>query len=344
MVSSQMHLIQPSIFPGIYDIKKLWLPNRFQGNRKRKNYFEGWYFKHVTATGENTLSFIPGVSLHDGDHHAFVQVINGKTGQTWYFRYPTAAFSFSKNSFAIKVGNNYFSLRELIIDLKSDTDHITGELSFDKHTAYPVSLRRPGIMGWYRYVPFMECYHGVVSLNHLIRGTVNINKQHIDFTEGKGYIEKDWGSSMPESWIWMQSNHFPQDNTSFMLSVAKIPWIGKTFTGFLGFLLHKGTQYHFATYTGAKINNLTRADNTITIDIKAKDFRLKINGEQRKMPGGKTGALRAPVKGQMDRVIHECIDSKINLTLTNKNDDVIFSETAINAGLEMIGNTSLLEP
>ncbi len=339
-----MHPIQPGLFPGIYDLKKVWLPDRFQGNRKRKNYFEGWYLKNVCAKGENTISFIPGISLTDGDHHAFVQVINGKTGKTWYFRYPAEEFSFSKNTFAAKIGNNFFSANQLKVDLKSETDHITGELNFDQQVSYPATLKRPGIMGWYRYVPFMECYHGVVSLNHHIRGAVTINGQQVNFNQGKGYIEKDWGSSMPQSWIWMQSNHFQQENTSFMLSVARIPWIGKTFTGFLGFFLHKGQQYHFATYTGAKISELHRSGNNVGIEIKTNAFAVKISGEQRKMSGTEKGALKAPVQGQMDRVIHECIDSRINITLTNKKNEVIFSGTGINAGLEMVGDTSLLIP
>ncbi len=339
-----MHNIKPSLLPGLYDLQKTWHPDRFQGNRKQNNYFEGWYFKNVTAAGENTISFIPGISLTDGDHHAFVQVINGKTGQTWYFRFPKEAFTFSKNSFAVKIENNHFSANQLEVDLKSETDHITGRLSFDSHTSYPVNLKRPGIMGWYRYVPFMECYHGVVSLNHDIQGVLSFNGHQIDFHKGKGYIEKDWGSSMPESWIWMQSNHFQAENTSFMLSVARIPWIGKTFTGFLGFFLHQGKQYHFATYTGAKITHLNRTNNTVKLQINAKDFCLAISGKQKKRSDMLAGALKAPVKGQMDRVIHECVDSSIRIRLTNRREKVIFEGTGSNAGLEMIGDTSLLRP
>lgn len=339
-----MHNIKPTLLPGLYDLRKTWHPDRFQGNRKQHNYFEGWYFKNVSATGENTISFIPGISLTDGDHHAFVQVINGKTGQTWYFRFPAEAFTFSKDSFIIKIENNHFSTNRLNVDLQSGKDHIKGQLSFARHTSYPVTLRRPGIMGWYRYVPFMECYHGVVSLNHDIQGALSFNKQQIAFNKGKGYIEKDWGSSMPESWIWMQSNHFQEENTSFMLSVARIPWIGKTFTGFLGFFLHRGKQYHFATYTGATITHLNRQNDTVGLEIKARDFFLAISGKQKKRSDMQAGALKAPVKGQMDRVIHECVDSAINIKLTNHRNEVIFEGKGRNAGLEMIGDTSLLTP
>ena len=45
-----------------YDIRKLKNPSMFQGNKKRKKYFEGWYFKMVSADGTSILSVIPGVS------------------------------------------------------------------------------------------------------------------------------------------------------------------------------------------------------------------------------------------------------------------------------------------
>ena len=63
-------------------------------------------------------------------------------------------------------------------------------------------------MGWYSFVPFMECNHGIVSVNHDLYGEISVNGNVIDFNNGKGYIEKDWGVSFPEAWIWIQSNNF----------------------------------------------------------------------------------------------------------------------------------------
>jgi len=70
-------------------------------------------------------------------------------------------------------------------------------------------------MGWYSYIPFMECKHGIVSVNHKISGTLRIDNELIDLNEGKGYIEKDWGTSFPEAWIWIQSNNFNNPDTAF---------------------------------------------------------------------------------------------------------------------------------
>lgn len=328
---------------GLHNLKKIWRPEWFQGNRKRKNYFEGWYIKSVSATGDASIAFIPGISLNKENPHAFVQVIHGKTGDTWYFKYAVEDFYFTPNQFAVKVGGNYFSTDGMEVDLRSENVHIKGRLSFSGQQAYPASLKNPGIMGWYRYMPFMECYHGVVSMDHEVTGQVSINEKMSNFAGGRGYIEKDWGSSMPKAWIWMQSNHFEDPGSSFMLSVARIPWIGNTFSGFLGYLFHRGTLTRFATYTGARVKSLEKTGRSVTLGIEGRDFYVHVMGEQEERPGN-PGALKAPMLGKMERVIHESIDSQLYVSVTDKNGIPVFEGCGSNAGLEMTGDISLLAP
>ena len=70
-------------------------------------------------------------------------------------------------------------------------------------------------------------------------------------------MEKDWGSSMPSSWIWMQTNHFDEEEVSLFGSVAKIPWLRSYFTGYIFGFYYKGHLYRFTTYTGTKIEKLS---------------------------------------------------------------------------------------
>jgi hypothetical protein len=76
----------------------------------------------------------------------------------------------------------------------------------------------------------MECYHGVLSFDHKISGSLTINEIEVNFDDGKGYLEKDWGTSIPSSWIWMQTNQFQGDVASLFGSVAKIPRLKNYFT------------------------------------------------------------------------------------------------------------------
>ena len=80
-----------------YNLKKIKNTNIFQGNKQKKNYFEGWYFKMVSADESSIISIIPGISISEDrqEQHAFIQIINGVTATTEYFTYPIDEFYFS---------------------------------------------------------------------------------------------------------------------------------------------------------------------------------------------------------------------------------------------------------
>lgn len=81
-------------------VKKIIHPEFFQGNKKKKNYFEGWYYKTVSQDGKYTLAFIPGISLNDLDPHAFIQVFISKQLdddthlESHYFRFEQQDFAY----------------------------------------------------------------------------------------------------------------------------------------------------------------------------------------------------------------------------------------------------------
>lgn len=155
-------------------------------------------------------------------------------------------------------------------------------------------------MGWYRYIPGMECYHGVVSMDHALRGELLFDGERIDLSGGRGYIEKDWGTSFPSSWIWMQSNSFGTPGVSLMLSIAKIPWFGRHFTGFLSFLRTPDGLVRCATYTGASIERLEVDEQGVAVVLSHRATRLHIRAHK-----GAPGGLKAPVAGAMERTIAE---------------------------------------
>ncbi|HOW31698.1 MAG TPA: tocopherol cyclase family protein, partial [Bacteroidales bacterium] len=198
-------------------------------------------------------------------------------------------------------------------------------------------LLNAGIMGWYRFVPFMQCYHGVVSLSHHLEGVLVKDGVKHNFGDGRGYIEKDWGSSMPSAWIWMQSNNFGNQEVSFMLSVANIPWMGKSFTGFLGFCYFNGTIHRFATYTRARLEIRNQGLDTLQIVIRDRKLVYEIRAIRHN-----SGLLKAPVKGAMDRRIPESIDARLHLDIWDLRGNLIFSDSTSIAGLEIVGDQQLL--
>ncbi len=310
---------------------KIYKPEVFQGNLKKKNYFEGWYFKHVSSDLKHALSLIPGISLTKNDSHAFIQVIDGITGESEYISYNIDEFSWDKKNLYLKIGSSVFTDKYTDLNILSKKFKISGRLKYTNSINYPGKIFSPGIMGWYSFVPFMECKHGVVSVNHDLTGSLTINSNEVDFNNGKGYIEKDWGTSFPEAWLWVQANNFNDRNISFHFSVAKIPWLGKYFIGFIAFLYYNNRFCMFSTYNNSAISEIKHSPGTIDFILENSTNRLII-----KVVKSTFGELRAPVSGDMSRRIKESIDSEVFLTLLDKSNNLIYTDSSRRAGLEYI--------
>jgi len=191
-------------------------------------------------------------------------------------------------------------------------------------------------MGWYSFVPFMECYHGVVSMHHELDGQLTVRGETIDFSGGYGYIEKDWGTSFPSSWIWLQSNHLERDTpTSLMVSIARIPWLGSHFVGFLGGLLLDGQLHRFATYTGARV--VTQLSPTeVHLVVTDRRRRLEISGPRRQAGSN----LAAPIIGQMTGKVNESLQAELQVRFT-LDGAVRYDGVARFAGLEVGGRAEV---
>ena len=310
---------------------KLLKPILFQGNFRKKRYFEGWYFKQVSANHEHVLSVIPGIALTKTDKHAFIQVIDGRSGQTWNTKYPLTAFDYSEKEFHVSVGSSEFSEKGILLDIETPELKLSGNIFFSGLVKFPSSLLSPGIMGWYSFVPFMECKHGIGSVLHTLDGSLDINGTSLNFTEGKGYIEKDWGISFPESWIWLHCNTFETPGSSFTFSVAKIPWLGSYFIGHICFLYFDGKFYLFATYNGSKIKTIRFSKPVLEIEVVNKTHKLKIRATE-----NRSGELKAPVTGEMNRIIKESVDSEIEIELSDNRNKIVYTDKGTRAGLEII--------
>lgn len=309
-------------------LKNIQNPDKFQGSFKSKNYFEGWYFKLIDPTEKYALAVIPGISMSpEGEKSAFIQILDGKECKTAYLPFHADLFVANKEHFHVKIKDNEFSDKSISLNL----DNLKGTIHFKNTQPIEKTVLSPGIMGWYSYVPFMECYHGIVSMNHRLEGSFEIEGKTVDFTGGKGYIEKDWGKSFPNSWIWMQTNHFEYHEASLMASVAKIPWLGNHFIGFLISFWWEGDFYRFATYTGAKMKAAKVHDDKVELHFKNKPFELFITAVK-----GATGELVSPIQGNMAGKVNESLNAKIHVRLL-KNGNLIFDDWGRNAGLEVAG-------
>jgi hypothetical protein len=313
---------------GLY---KIFHPEIFQGNLKKKNYFEGYFFKHCAQDLQNVLSVIPGIALNPADPHAFIQIMEGISGETRYIVYPLETFHWDRRALKLRLGTSSFSLEGIHLDIHHDSVELIGRVDYHNLLTYSGTLLAPGIMGWFSYIPFMECYHGIVSANHELEGRLTHNGKEIDFSGGNGYIEKDWGTSFPEFWLWVQCNNFPTRDASLFFSVAKIPWLGSYFMGFIAFLYMDGKYHQFSTYNKSRLSPVSYDGDRIFIELKNRSHTLVIN-----VIKSISGVLKAPHTGNMSRRIRESNDSVVEVTFSDRTGKVIFQQTGQRAGLEVM--------
>lgn len=307
---------------------RLLNPEVFQGNLQYRRYFEGWYLKHVSADQQQVLAFIPGISLTD--KQAFIQVINGMTGQSWYMPFPLEEFRWNDQVFSVSIADNIFSASYSRLNLKNKDISLQGELHYTEMVRYPREVLIPGIMGPYSFLPFMECSHAVISATHSIQGSLKMGREKWDFSGGRGYIEKDWGRSFPRAWIWMQCNHFSDPATSLMVSIARIPYLGQTFNGLAAYLYLGGRFYVFTTWNQAQVATARMQKNTLHLELRRGSQVLTLEA----VPA-RSGELKAPVDGEMSRVIKESVDARISFRFTD-GAGITVEDKGSRAGLEII--------
>lgn len=322
------------LFRNIY---KIWKPEMYQGKSVMKRYFEGWYYKFADKKARNIMALIPGVSFDkEGNHpHSFIQFLDDSGISSHYFSDDIKRFSYSPNKAEINIGDSFFSPTKIKVNIEDKSSIIKGTLIFKDITPWPISLFSPGAMGWYAFVPFMECYHGVLSFDHLIEGRLELNGKSIDFSGGRGYIEKDWGRSFPSYHIWIQTNHFNKPGTSLMVSIANIPWLRKSFDGFLIGLWHDAHLYKFTTYTGAKITTFQHDQEKLVIHVQSKHYRLEIE-----VPYESGVVLQTPVLGEMKGRLSETLIAETKVKLYRKSKSVeslVFNDIGRHTGLEIEG-------
>lgn len=115
-----------------------------------------------------------------------------------------------------------------------------------------------------------------------------------------------------------------------MISIADIPFKIFHFKGIICSLIIDNKEYRFATYNNIKILECDVKDEFLNIILRKGRYYLDI--KSRYTTGLK---LSAPVKGRMEKDIFESISSSISVTL-KKDNKVIFYDTSINCGLEIV--------
>lgn len=276
----------------------------------RKPYFEGWYLKQQGEKG--CLAVIPSFHIDEnGEKTAWLQVIT--EAGAYSFSFPAKEYTRSRKHFLIKVGNNVFSKNGILLNLEEEGISIHGKLHFGRFMPPEKDL-----MGPFRFLS-MECSHGVESFYHRVDGNIVINHRVYQFTNGRGYIERDSGHSFPEKYGW--SHTFLEKGVwqnggspDFVMACAgKIP-LGKGFWGCVAVLCVDGREYKLATYRGARV--IACGEGRLLIR-QGKSW-LEIYEEKGSQGNGQGQKLHAPRNGSMKRKVEEKLSGTVHYRFFRK--------------------------
>lgn len=273
----------------------------FHGRRKGAGYFEGWYLKH--QRGEDALACIFGYHVDAlGQRGAFVQIITPE--QSYNIPFPADRFSAPERSLGAAIGDNRFSAQGVELNIRTPKLTCVGSIHYG-----PFAQAGGDIMGPFRFLPGMECRHGLISLAHSLSGSVTLNGRVYDFDGGCGYIEKDWGKSFPARYLWLSANELAGEGEMVTLSVAEIPYLGRRFTGCICVVKIGGKLRRLATYNGARVVSWGPEGCV----VKKGRYQVRV-----RLPQDRGQALLAPHRGSMMRPIQESLCSPMGVTVEKR--------------------------
>lgn len=278
------------------------LDYEYKGPGNRTAYFEGWYFK-LSLNAATTLSLIPSVHEHGEFSYASLQWIlsTGHDVKSWAVTYPKGSFKLTLQPFHLVLGASYFTET----DIRIEEDDLQLSVHFKTMNHYTGD-----IMGPFRHFhQSMPCSHGLLVTNGVAQVSIQSPLVQGEFTSGI-YVEKDWGDTFPNRYIWCQAN-FPNQNAYFFFSIATVKVNLINFTGFIANLTLQEKNYTFATWNLSECRVL--GDPTdIRIGLARGNRMLKA-----RIRPQHSVHLNSPVQGMMDSTIRESLSAPLELKLRN---------------------------
>jgi hypothetical protein len=143
----------------------VWKPHEYHGPGTHDVFFEGWYYRFIDQSKQYSLIIIPGIYFNrkEGTEYGFIQIMDSATYHVTFLKYDIKDVHIARQPFGLKFGAGTFSMQHITLDVQTKEYNISGSVYFPDLYAWPVRIFSPGAMGWYAFMPFMQCYHGVLN-------------------------------------------------------------------------------------------------------------------------------------------------------------------------------------
>jgi tocopherol cyclase len=282
-------------------------PNSIRGTFERNKFFEGWFQKVYSKALKASFILIYGYATHNSDNEfGFLQIlIPNQTPEIVYFPKNQVSCDIEKHQF--RMGKNLLTTELIRIDING----ISIELNMKNKQPFRTFKNS---MGYTYFIPNLPCYHSVLNTAQSVSGEIKHQGQCYTLDHEMGYLEKNWGTTFPESYFWVHAVDPNNPAISLLFSRAKIVWLGKTYIKHVGYLCYDGQQIELRELKNCAVSNSNISPENRIIQIRSASAQLDLA-----LGYGREVQFKGPKDGALSRMIHHQADAKVEVSLTYEN-------------------------
>lgn len=274
----------------------------YVGPGKKKDYFEGWYLKLMTA--DKSIALIPSIHIEKGIRTGHLQwiVSDGSQQYSGSRSFTSDQVFLQEEPFILRLGANEFKQE----GFSTFEEGLVLNGHFEQILPFGANIMGPFVM--FKNLP---CIHGLQALSGKVRLTCQTSLFAGDFLTDF-YSEKDRGTTFPERYLWLHC-YFPESKTSLFFSIALIPLGPIHFEGHIANWFDGSQNQTFATYYGSKVRlwENTPGQIEVVLDNASTEVHIALNQ-------GSLQELASPRDGTMSDSVFESMDSQIAVTVRDK--------------------------
>jgi len=279
-------------------------PTRLRGDVDRNRYFEGWFQKVCSVKHRVSFVIIYGYATQNShDTFGFIQLlVPDQAPRIVYFS--KDEISCDSERHIVRMGDNVLSTESIAVD----SNDISIQLTLMDNQ--PIQTFKNS-MGYTYFVPNLPCYHSVLNTAHRVSGEIRCKDSAYLLEDDLGYMEKNWGTSFPENYVWLHAvdPHDPQ--VSLLFSQAEIKWLGRTFVRHVGHCRFDGNEIDLRDLKNVTVAIVHQSNEQQTIRITSSTVEIEIS-----IVLGVKVKFKGPMDGTLSRDILHYTDAVINLRVS----------------------------
>lgn len=331
-------------------------------NQINPRYFEGWYFRLTLPEINQTFAFMYSIEDPLGNQPnsgGAVQILgideiylcrtfpdvkkffasrdNLSLGHWGKTNLPTKVQLLSTTQFNHAIQEGYQATARL--NQGNIYDPLRNEFCRWEYQIKPVyrwgnsRQLQQATAGWLSYLPIFDPGWQITMAHGLATGWIEWQGTLYQFTDAPAYSEKNWGSSFPQKWFWLNCNSFSHQPDLALTAgggIRQILWWQEE-VALIG-IHYQGKFYEFAP-GNSEISWQIESWGKWQMQGISSEYRITLTGET-DLPGT---YVRTPTAQGLIFNCRDTTNGKLHLELCDRHGNIIVAASSNLAGLEIGG-------